>query len=290
MKLTRKSYNRRIFTFGALVFLSVALMSTGFATWVMSQNASQNVNGGVTVGTITDGALEFTKEKPQEGGTVADSLVVFGSTGDQIRFDADKNDTAGMIKAGQGTNDKHENLSVTFSVVVSPKTYYNGMNIKMTSIPAGVTKAAEANYINLPACAIGEGVTIDATNSTNVAGVEITDVTDINNVAAIKLTYTVSFTWGEYYDKDRTSLTETVVTDNNSADNLNPGFWLDDEQGAAAKNLDFATKKAEMIKFRRAIFDRSADSSADNFTSDIDMLSYNADTLSFTILLTAIAK
>ena len=66
MKLTRKSYNRRIFTFGALVFLSIALMSTGFATWVMSQNATQNMEGGVNVGTITDGALEFTKEKNED--------------------------------------------------------------------------------------------------------------------------------------------------------------------------------------------------------------------------------
>ena len=53
MKLTRKSYNRRIFTFGTLVFLSAALMSTGFATWIMSKDASQNQTGNVTMGTIT---------------------------------------------------------------------------------------------------------------------------------------------------------------------------------------------------------------------------------------------
>jgi hypothetical protein len=59
MKLTRKSYNRRVFSFGALVFLAIALMSTGFATWVMSTNAEAGGSGNVNVGTITDGALSF---------------------------------------------------------------------------------------------------------------------------------------------------------------------------------------------------------------------------------------
>lgn len=283
MKLTRKSYNRRIFTFGALVFLSIALMSTGFATWVMSQNATQDMEGGVNVGTITDGALEFTKEKNE------DELVMFGANGNEIRFDADQTDVTGMIKADQTEGAKYENLSVTFTVVVSPKTYYNGMNIKMNVIPEGVAKAAEQGLISLPACASTDGVTIDATNSGSNPDAEVVDTTDVAGRTGVKVTYTVTFSWGEYYDKDRASLSTAVTDDGVLTDNLNPGFWLDDEEGSVAKGLDYATKKAEMIKFRRTIFNRSATSGDANYTSDVDMLSYS-DSLKFGITLTAIAK
>ena len=36
MKLTRKHYNRKILSFGLVLFLAVALLSTGFAAWIMS--------------------------------------------------------------------------------------------------------------------------------------------------------------------------------------------------------------------------------------------------------------
>lgn len=36
-KLTRNSYKRKIILFGVIVFMSIALISTGFAAWVMSQ-------------------------------------------------------------------------------------------------------------------------------------------------------------------------------------------------------------------------------------------------------------
>ena len=283
MKLTRKSYNRRIFTFGALIFLSIALMSTGFATWVMSQNAEQNLEGGVNVGTITDGALEFTKEKAE------DEIVTFGATGKDIRFDGDQSDVSGNIKTDTSEGAKYENLSVTFTVVISPKTYYNGINIKMTTIPVGVKAAADAKLIALPACASDTGVTIDATNSGSNPDATVVDTTDMAGRTGVKVTYTVSFSWGEYYDKDRASLAAEVTDDGVLTDNLNPGFWLDDQEGSVSKQLNYSQKKAEMIKLRRTLFNRSAIQGDDNYTSDTDMLTYT-DSLKFGITLTAIAK
>ncbi len=163
------------------------------------------------------------------------------------------------------------------------------MTIKMTSIPTGVANAAAEDFISLPACAIGTGVTIDATNSGANPDFVINDVVDVKGRTGVKVTYTVKFAWGEYYDKDRASLETAITDDELTSDNLNPGFWLDDEQGAATKNLPYSTKKAEMIKLRRALFNRSANSEDDNYTSDVDMLDYT-ESLKFGITLTAIAK
>ena len=52
MKLTKKSYNRRIYAFGIMVFIAVALVSTGFASWVMSNNAVNAPEGTISVGQI----------------------------------------------------------------------------------------------------------------------------------------------------------------------------------------------------------------------------------------------
>ena len=58
-KLTRNSYKRKIILFGVFVFMSIALISTGFAAWVMSQNAKEEVSGNVNVSTMTDASVSI---------------------------------------------------------------------------------------------------------------------------------------------------------------------------------------------------------------------------------------
>ena len=60
IKLTRKSYKRNIIVFGVMLFMGIALVSTGFATWVLSQNTQIEVNGqNVNVGVVSDNALKI---------------------------------------------------------------------------------------------------------------------------------------------------------------------------------------------------------------------------------------
>ena len=49
VKLTRNSYKRKIILFGVLIFASIALISTGFAAWIMSANASKDKDGNITL-------------------------------------------------------------------------------------------------------------------------------------------------------------------------------------------------------------------------------------------------
>lgn len=136
MKLTKKSYNRRMFALGALLFLSVGLVSTGFAAFVMSKGATNNQDGHIQVGTITDGAVKFDE-------------VNFKDNVDTIVFEAAKDDNDDEVK-WDGTN--YENLSVTLEGSVSPATYVQGVTISISSTNEGIKNAADEGFIVLPEC------------------------------------------------------------------------------------------------------------------------------------------
>ncbi len=52
-RITRNSYKRKVILVGIMLFMAIALISTGFAAWVISTGASQNQEGGVEVGVVT---------------------------------------------------------------------------------------------------------------------------------------------------------------------------------------------------------------------------------------------
>ena len=236
MKLTRKSYNRRVFTFGALVFLSIALISTGFATWVMSTNASAGNNGGVTVDTITEGSLEF------KGG------ITFVDEKD-FRFNPDAADTKGEIKASadikeESNND--ENLSVAIKFEILPKQYLDYLSIQMTSIPAGIRKAAEQKYIVLPECVEEIKIYPDNQYPEGLSAPSNVVVQDNEGQTGYIVTYTINFSWGEFFDKD-------CVEDIDASDNLNPGYFLDGEKNSKA-TYSYNEKKEIMTDLRATIY------------------------------------
>lgn len=170
MKLTRKSYNRRVFTFGIVMFLAIALISTGFAAFIMSNNATANEDGTINVGTITDGSIAFGE------------ITFTGANGDAFHFEPDAADDEGHVVYKDGNS---ENLTVKIKSSVSPAQYLktDGITIKMTYIPESVVAAADAGYIVLPECyAAAQNVTYTTTD--NVAN----------------FTYDISFKWGEKFD------------------------------------------------------------------------------------------
>ena len=136
MKLTRKSYNRRVFAFGAVMFLAIALISTGFATWIMSNDATHNEDGTIEVGTITDGSIKF-------------SDVRFTSTHESFYFEPDVNDQDGDVQfnSGKDGNSKSENLTVTIAGTVTPLSYLDRITIKMDGRAESLNAAAAASII-----------------------------------------------------------------------------------------------------------------------------------------------
>ena len=254
MKLTRKSYNRRIFTFGTLVFLSAALMSTGFATWIMSKDASTDQNGNVTMGTITDGEVSFKD-------------VTYSAT--DFAFEPAANDESGEV-IWNGTD--AESLTITVSGKVSPAKYVGALSVSLTTKDAVTTnlmKAAGLNpetgkadsslnqYIVLPEC-FNKTVNLEKTK----------DYTEAND--ELSFTYNVSFGWGTYFGKK------------------NPSLYLDEN------TFSYDEKKSMLIEFKRTLFGLpevpvGEENTASTYSDD-EVMSFTSSALQFNLTIKATAS
>lgn len=173
-KLTRNSYKRKIILFGVIVFMSIALISTGFAAWVMSQEKKQSKSGNVTVGAVTEGNIEV----------ILDELTV-----KDFKFEPKESDTTGRVRS-DGTN--FESLTVTVTGTIKNTQFLKEATIKM-NVKDAVKQAETAGYIILPECANSEVVLTLTESGTNEK----------------KFSYNITFKWGskfggenpgEYYD------------------------------------------------------------------------------------------
>lgn len=173
-KLTRNSYKRKIILFGVIVFMSIALISTGFAAWVMSQEKKQSTSGNVTFGAVTEGNIEV----------ILDPLTV-----KDFKFEPKESDTTGRVR-NDGTN--FESLTVTVTGTIKNTQFLKEATIKM-NVKDAVKQAETAGYIILPECANSEVVLTLTESGTNEK----------------KFSYNITFKWGskfggenpgEYYD------------------------------------------------------------------------------------------
>lgn len=181
-KLTRNSYKRKIILFGVIVFMSIALISTGFAAWVMSQEKKQSKSGNVSVGAVTEGNIEV----------ILDELTV-----KDFKFEPKEKDKTGRVR-NDGTN--FESLTVTVTGTIKNTQFLKEATIKM-NVQNQVNQAVTDGYIILPECANSEVVLTLTESGTNEK----------------KFSYNITIEWGskfgnvnpgEYYDSDAFSPTE----------------------------------------------------------------------------------
>lgn len=182
-RFTRNSYKRKIILFGIALFMSIALVSTGFAAWIMSTSATEQVGGNVSVGVVTDSSLTISNVELTEYEFSFEPLAT-DSTG-RVRYD--------------GKNS--EVLSATVTGQVGPVEFLGELRL-MLVVPEGVKKAADLGYIVLPEC---------ATTSTETGGILLS--VPQNSEGNYVFTSTITFDWGEvfgyqnpgeYYDIDVT--------------------------------------------------------------------------------------
>ena len=182
VKMTRKSYKRRKIILGVSLFSSVALVSTGFAAWVLASQAEAEKTGNITVGTVSDSSIKI-------------SNVKFKDDNDSFIFEPKSSDKAGRVRSDD--TGPYENLSVTITGEISPNTYVTSATIEM-EVPEGITAAVGKNYLVLPDCATSaQTLTLNPKESPN------------ETVSTFE--YTITFKWGsafngknpgEYYDED----------------------------------------------------------------------------------------
>ncbi len=195
-KLTKKSYKRRRVVMGLALFMSIALISTGFAAWVISSQSKDNGSGNVTVGTISDKSIEITINNKNDLGT--------------FKFEPDKNDTTGRVRYEGNGSENYESLTVTISGSVTNPNYLGSLTIKLVELnpetneeialdSSNLKAASDKNYIGLPDCFYEE--------------VELkgTDAYTSSDESKGTFEYDITFTWGSefglvnpsiYYDEE----------------------------------------------------------------------------------------
>lgn len=170
-RLTRNSYKRKIILFAVFVFISIALISTGFAAWVMSSDAKVDANGNVSVGVVSDSSLKIEI-------TNIEQLKAFS-----FQFEPAPGDETGRVRLDNNTN-LTEALSFTIEGKISNIAVLaeNGLTIEM-ALPLGMQKAIDLGYIVAPSCV--------------TEAKEITFTPDDNGGATFS--YELKFQWGSVF-------------------------------------------------------------------------------------------
>lgn len=229
-KTTRKSFSRKAIVAVVSVFLTISLTAVGFASWLISNDASTNGTGNVKASNVSDAILGVTIEKADNLGT--------------INFGPLKDDTEGNIRYDTDEAEDFESLEITVGGKINKFATLKQMEIKI-KVPDSVIAAAgyglvvgsetdyevKSNlpqYITLPAGAADKnGNLIVPANKVEYQATD-SKVFTAGEGDAATFSFTVTFGWGELFKKG------------------NPGKYLDNEiSGAEVDNVDALLKIAK---------------------------------------------
>lgn len=216
-KTTRKSFSRKAIVVVMCVFLTVSLAAVGFASWLISNDASTKGTGNVTASNVSDAILGVTIKNYTDLG--------------KINFGPDKGDETGNIRYNKDEAADFENLKITVSGSIKKFATLKQMEIKI-KVPDSVITAAgyglkdgsateyevKANlpkYITLPAGAADtNGNLIVADSAVVYASDNAVFKPGADDTATFS--FDVTFGWGTlfnsenpgiYLDKDKESIT-----------------------------------------------------------------------------------
>lgn len=194
-RLTLKSFRRKRIAMGLALFASTALVSTGFAAWIVSSTANEKGNGSVSMGQITDAALAITINNSENLG--------------KFSFGPLANDNRGIVKYDENDGEA-EALSITVSGQIDNAQYLNDLTIQMDEVVVGtqasrIAAAVDAGYIVAPDCfatpvkIISDGA-ITQVNGENSQMVNMPGVTFTASGNSATFSYTISFKWGAKFE------------------------------------------------------------------------------------------
>jgi hypothetical protein len=215
--------------------MSLALVATGFAAWVLSKDAQVQGEGEVQVGAVKESSIEI-------------SAITFADDIKNFVFEPQEGDTAGRVR-NDGTN--FENMDITISWQVSNYQIVGELFVDF-KIPETVHNAIKEGFISVPA----EFVKKDGVDTTQVEGknyyvytynigankaagsVDVDDyfyytVTDDAGVKTMQCELTLKFNWGTKFNS------------------LNPGLYYDTD--AVGQVVPFETVKATLNEFKATL-------------------------------------
>ena len=214
-KTTRKSFLRKAIVVVMSVFLTISLTAVGFASWLISNDASTKVDSNVNASNVSDAILGVTIKDPEKIG--------------KINFGPLKDDKTGNVRyddSAEEVND-FESLGVTVTGTINKFKTLEKMEIKIkvpdsviTAAGYGLVTGSETDYevkenlpkyITLPAGAADEkGNLIVPTNKVEYLATDSSVFTAGEGDSAT-FKFNVTFGWCELFQ------------------NENPGKYLDNE-------------------------------------------------------------
>ena len=189
-RLTLKSFRRKRIAMGLALFASTALVSTGFAAWIVSSTANAGGNGSVSMGQITDAALAITVDNKENLG--------------KISFGPLANDDRGIVKYDDNDGEA-EALSITVSGQIDNAQYLNDLTIQMDEVigkgqASRIQAAVDAKFIVAPECFNTPVTIIDEGEIVKVDGVNMEGVTFVKSSNTATFSYSISFEWGSRFE------------------------------------------------------------------------------------------
>ena len=237
--MTRRSFRRKLIMFGVSVFASLAITATGFATWVLSADASRNTEGGIEIASVSDASISI------------ENLAFLDTNGQapitNFKFEPAKDDDQGRVK----TDGEFEDMDIRIGWTIENYEYVASTFIEF-KIPEGVYNAMQKGYLELPSSFARKNDSnglhvIETVDSVNyyVYQFNAPAITASGNTPDELLSWTVSgenvdfiltlkFNWGDAFA------------------NTNPSIYYD--QNAEGLAADFDTVKATLIDIKATIF------------------------------------
>lgn len=232
-KTTRKSFSRKAIVAVVSVFLTISLTAVGFASWLISNDASKEGTGNVKASNVSDAILGVTITDADNLGTINFGPLASDKTGNIRYNDAtteEANDKESLMITLSGSIDRYETLKKMSITVKCPDSVLKA---------AGYTWNAEGErtyaydktkaYIALPTCAVDtSGKVLPLPDGKgNTAALEFENGNAVFKAGADEnkkeFSTTISFGWGALFEGN------------------NPGRYLDGEDELA---LSEENKKA----------------------------------------------
>ena len=229
-KLTRKYYKRKKIAFAAVILGGVALVSSGFAAWVLSANATKDATGVTTVGQVKDASLTIEVQLQYKDLNSAVEKWDNQDGNGSFVFEPTKDDVSKPGQRVYNDGKNFERLTLRYVVTVSSllNSAFDSLNVKMIESDSknGIQQAVEKKYIAEPEEFKEAGVTISSTSDK----FNVDDQTkQTNGVCTWTLNYDLTLQWGEkfagmnpgkYYDENEVGKNVPLKNENLSSEEI----------------------------------------------------------------------
>lgn len=205
-RVTRRSYRRSVIMFGIMLFVSIALLSTGFAAWVMSSDALNSPESNITVSTVTESSLQLS--------------VTLDEDHDEIFFAPDKTDETGRVRVGKddhGNVVESEQLKIKFTGRLNRIDILDKVTVELkatSEVVKQLVDAQEAGYIELPACFNVKSYRPESTvTKIELLPSQLTAAYDGETIIGYDFTVEIEFKWGSMFEHSGTNMNPSVYYD-----------------------------------------------------------------------------